>query len=134
MQCWWSPWPARRRWARKALLNGEKVASEGLVKASTEAASKEAEEILVEGVGKSWGIRYRKRSHNGTGWCGSGIAFAVALAGVKLAAGFGETISSAVRIAKTYPIRTGAATVAVLWVVSPAFRDWMKITWAEQPT
>ena len=93
----------------KALLNGEKVASEGRVKALTEAAEqKEAEEILVEGVGKSTGkFVIGKRSHNGTGRRGSGIAFAVGSAGVEPAAGFGETISSAVRIAKTYPFAPG---------------------------
>ena len=111
----------------KALLNGEKVASEGLVKASTEAASKEAEEIIVEGAGKSAG-QFVVESVATTARVGAAVESRSLLrsAGVKLAAGFGETISSAVRIAKTYPIRTGAATVAVLWVVSPQFQNLVK--------
>jgi hypothetical protein len=112
----------------KALLNGEKVAADGLVRASAETAGRETDEIVMQGAGKSGG-ELVVESIATTARVGAAVESRSLLrsAGVKMAAGaefFGEATSWVVRTAWKYPVQT----IFVLYAVSPKIREWLHNT------
>ena len=104
----------------KALLNGERVASEGLVKTAAETAGKETEEVLIEGLGKSTveiipsivgvGAALESRS-------------VLRSAGLILIEQSGRVIAFMARTAASHPIITVGLAAAVLYGVNSSFRE-----------
>jgi hypothetical protein len=112
--------------AARTMMVGERAGGAALVEAAVSSAAKESEQIAVEdlateGAAKAGGEQLVVESMRSTAQIGATLEARTLLkaAGAKIASGFDETMRIMLRVAKSHPLISSAATLGVLLAVFP---------------